>query len=68
MPITQSYKLYPALRDNNVPVEFVAYPIAGHSPEDPVRQRDVNRRWIEWLERYLDSQLTSQLSPRAGER
>jgi dipeptidyl aminopeptidase/acylaminoacyl peptidase len=60
VPITQSYKLYHALRDNNVPVQFIAYPIAGHAPNDPVRQQDVNRRWIEWLERYLTPPATSQ--------
>src|SRR5262249_14935209 len=60
VPITQSYKLYHALRDNNVPVQFIAYPIAGHSPNDPVRQQDVNRRWIEWLEKYLPPPATSQ--------
>lgn len=51
--VTGSYMLYRALRDNGVPVQFVAYPGPGHAPADPVRQRDVNRRWVEWLERYL---------------
>ena len=52
--ITQSYKLYHALKDNGVPTQFFAYPIPGHSPADPVRQRDVDRRWIAWLHQYLD--------------
>lgn len=60
VPITQSFKLYHALRDNNVPVQFIAYPVAGHSPGDPVRQQDVNRRWIDWLEKYLAPSATSQ--------
>ena len=51
--VTGSYMLYRALRDNDVPVHFVAYPGPGHAPADPVRQRDVNRRWVEWLQRYL---------------
>lgn len=51
--ITQSYKLYHALKDNQVPVQFIAYPIAGHSPTDPVRSRDVHRRWIEWFARHF---------------
>jgi dipeptidyl aminopeptidase/acylaminoacyl peptidase len=50
---TQSYKLYHALRDNGVPTKFVAYPIYGHNAADPVRQRDVQRRWIGWIERYF---------------
>jgi len=60
VPITQSFKLYHALRDNDVPVQFIAYPVAGHSPGDPVRQQDVNRRWLEWLEKYLALSATSQ--------
>jgi dipeptidyl aminopeptidase/acylaminoacyl peptidase len=52
--VTQSYKLYHALRDNQVPVEFIAYPLPGHSPTDPVHSRDVDRRWIAWLKKYLD--------------
>ena len=30
--ITNSFKLYHALKDNDVPVKFVAYPVRGHSP------------------------------------
>lgn len=51
--ITGSYKLYGALRDNNVPVAFIAYPGPGHFPRDPVRSLDVYTRWIGWLEKYL---------------
>ncbi len=51
--VTGSYALYRALRDNNVPVQFIGYPGPGHSPGDPIRQRDVNRRWIEWLNARL---------------
>jgi len=51
--VTGSYMLYRALRDNGVPVRFVAYPGRGHAPADPVRQRDVDRRWVAWLARYL---------------
>lgn len=53
VPIIGSYKLFHALRDNDVPVKFVVYPTSGHFPGDPVRSRDVNRRWLEWLEQYL---------------
>ncbi|AXT18844.1 S9 family peptidase [Flavobacteriaceae bacterium AU392] len=51
--ITGSYKLYGALRDNNVPVQFIAYPGPGHFPSDPVRATDVYKRWIDWLTQYL---------------
>jgi dipeptidyl aminopeptidase/acylaminoacyl peptidase len=53
VPITQSYQLYHALKDNGVTVRFVAYPVAGHFPYDPVRYQDVYRRWLGWLDQYL---------------
>ena len=53
VPITQSYQLYHALRDNGVATQFIAYPLGGHSPTDPVHMRDVDRRWVEWLSKYL---------------
>ena len=46
---TQAYKLYHALKDNKTPVSFIAYPVPGHSPADPIRYRDVWRRWTAWL-------------------
>jgi dipeptidyl aminopeptidase/acylaminoacyl peptidase len=55
VPITQSFKLYHALKDNGVPTKFIAYPMAGHNANDPVRARDVQRRWIGWLEQYLNA-------------
>jgi dipeptidyl aminopeptidase/acylaminoacyl peptidase len=51
--ITQSYQLYHAIKDNGVTVKFVAYPVPGHFPEDPVRARDVYSRWLGWLDQYL---------------
>jgi len=53
VPVSQSYELYHALKDNGVPVKFVAYPVPGHFPADPVRQADAYRRWLEWLDQYL---------------
>jgi dipeptidyl aminopeptidase/acylaminoacyl peptidase len=53
VPITQSYRLYHTLKDNEVPVKFVAYPVAGHFPGDPVRQKDLFRRWVAWLDENL---------------
>jgi dipeptidyl aminopeptidase/acylaminoacyl peptidase len=51
--ITQSYELYHALKDNGVPVKFIAIPVGGHSPGDPVRMMDVFRRWVDWMDQYL---------------
>ena len=51
--VTQGYSLYHALKDNGVPVKFVAFPIPGHSPGDPVRRMEMYRRWVEWMDLYL---------------
>ena len=53
VPPTQSYRLYHALRDQGVPVSMFVYPVPGHFPGDPVRSRDVYRRWADWLDKYL---------------
>jgi len=47
--VSQSYKLYHALKDNGVEVKFIAYPVSGHFPGDPVHQRDIRRRWVAWI-------------------
>ena len=54
VPITQAYKLYHALKDNGVTVKFVAYPVMGSRPADPIRARDVWRRWTAWVELCLN--------------
>jgi len=53
VPITQSFQLYHELKDHGVKTQFIAYPVSGHSPTDPVHSRDIDRRWIAWLEKYL---------------
>ena len=53
VPITESFILYHVLRDNGVKTKFIAYPVAGHSPSDPVHRRDVDRRWAKWLKEHL---------------
>jgi dipeptidyl aminopeptidase/acylaminoacyl peptidase len=53
VPVTQSYDLYHALKDNGVTVKFIAYPVPGHFPGDPVRTADVYGRWLGWLDEHL---------------
>ena len=60
VPVTQSYELYHALRDRGVPVKFVAWPVPGHFPGDPVRQSDAFRRWLEWLDQYLKGPVSAR--------
>jgi dipeptidyl aminopeptidase/acylaminoacyl peptidase len=52
--VSQSYKLYHALKDNGVDVKFVVYPVSGHFPPDPVHRRDVRRRWVEWIAEHFE--------------
>ena len=63
VPITMSYSWYRALKDNGVVTEFVAYPVGGHFPGDPLRRMDIERRWIEWLGRYLPGDPGSEAVP-----
>tara|TARA_B100000315_G_scaffold252938_1_gene290753 strand:+ start:4423 stop:4839 length:417 start_codon:yes stop_codon:yes gene_type:complete len=51
--VTQCYKLFHALKDNEVAVKFVAYPIPGHFPQDPIHVRDIYDRWIDWIEKHF---------------
>jgi dipeptidyl aminopeptidase/acylaminoacyl peptidase len=49
VPVTQSYKLFHALRERGQEVRMFLYPVPGHFPADPYRIRDIDRRWIEWF-------------------
>jgi dipeptidyl aminopeptidase/acylaminoacyl peptidase len=53
VPITESYILYHVLRDNGVKTQFVAYPVSGHYPSDPIHDRDILRRWASWIKEHL---------------
>jgi dipeptidyl aminopeptidase/acylaminoacyl peptidase len=53
VPVTQSYKLYHALRERGQEVKMVLYPVPGHFPADPYRIRDVDRRWADWFSERL---------------
>jgi dipeptidyl aminopeptidase/acylaminoacyl peptidase len=53
-PIASSYELYHALKDNGVPVKFIAVPVPGHEPDAfPVRLSDEYNYWVSWFDRYL---------------
>ena len=51
--VTQSFKLFYNLKDRGVETEFIAYPLPGHFPQDPVHRHDVYRRWIQWIKERL---------------
>jgi len=62
VPITNSYEMYHALKDNGVTVKFIAFPVAGHFPfhvnalnpyGSPVHLSDIDRVWLDWFDEYL---------------
>jgi dipeptidyl aminopeptidase/acylaminoacyl peptidase len=53
VPVAQSYEMYHALTDNHVPARFVAIPVGGHFPGDPIRSTDVYRLWLRWMDDHL---------------
>jgi dipeptidyl aminopeptidase/acylaminoacyl peptidase len=63
VPVTQSYRLFHALKDNGVETRFVAFPVGGHFPGDPVRTRAVYREWIGWLADHLGPSETPVTPP-----
>ena len=59
VPYMESFEWFHGLRANGVTAQFIAYPVYGHSPTDPVHQRDVQRRWIEWMQTYIGTAASS---------
>jgi len=66
VPIANSYELYRTLKDNGVTTRFFAYPIPGHFPNDPIRSRDVFRRWVDWLAQYIGTTAPAAATPAAA--
>jgi len=52
-PAPQSFEYWHALRAQDVPTSLVVYPNEGHHFVDPVHQRDVLQRALEWFGKYL---------------
>ncbi len=51
--IDSSPEIFQALTDLKVPVEFVTYPREGHGFSEPMHQRDVMQRNLQWFKRWL---------------
>jgi dipeptidyl aminopeptidase/acylaminoacyl peptidase len=49
VPVTQSYKLYHALKERGRDVQMRLWPVAGHFPTDPYRVRDIDQKWMEFF-------------------
>lgn len=52
--VSQSFKLFSNLKDNGVKTEFIAYPMPGHFPGDPIHRKDVYERWTNWIKKHFD--------------
>lgn len=63
---TQAFKLYHALKDNGVETQFIGYPLTGHNAIDPVHQRDVQRRWMDWIAQHFESASLSTLGEQSA--
>ena len=53
VPVTQSFRMYRILKDNNRPVRFIGIPVDGHNPGDVVRRIERERYWTEWAAQGL---------------
>lgn len=53
VPTPQVYEFYHALKETGAPVQYVAYPVTGHFPRDPVRTFDIFQRYADWFGKYL---------------
>jgi len=53
VPITESYAMFHALKDNGTPVKFVAIPVGGHFPGDPIHAMDTFSLWVGWMAEHL---------------
>ena len=53
VPISQSYTYFRVLQDKGTESKFIVFPIAGHTPTDPIRTKEMNRYILDWLDKYL---------------
>ena len=56
---THAFKLYLTLKSNSVETKFIGYPLPGHNAAEPVHQRDVQRRWMEWVAQHFGGTSTT---------
>ncbi len=53
VPVSQSYTYFRVLQDNGIESKFMAFPISGHYPADPLRQKEIQKYILGWLGTYL---------------
>jgi dipeptidyl aminopeptidase/acylaminoacyl peptidase len=60
VPIAQAQEFYQALKERNVPVEFVVYPRENHGFTEPRHQMDRVRRYVKFFAKYLNAPLVTE--------
>jgi len=53
VPTPQGYEFWHALKTLGVPTQLVIYENSGHRVDDPKHVLDMNRRIVEWFDKYL---------------
>jgi len=60
VPIAQAQEFYMALKEMNVPVEFVVYPRENHGFTEPRHQMDRVRRYVKFFAKYLGAPVVTE--------
>lgn len=60
VPIAQAQEFYMALKERNVPVEFVVYPREGHGFTEPRHNLDRVRRYVRFFAKYLNAPVMTE--------
>ena len=60
VPIAQAQEFYQALKELNVPVEFVVYPRENHGFTEPRHQMDRVRRYVRFFAKYLGTPVVTE--------
>ena len=63
VPIAQAQEFYMALKEMNVPVEFVVYPRENHGFTEPRHQMDRVRRYVWFFSKYLNAPVATEPVP-----
>jgi dipeptidyl aminopeptidase/acylaminoacyl peptidase len=62
-PAPQSYEFWRALKRLDVPTQLVVYPNEGHRIAKPQHRRDIARRTVGWLNKYLRNKEEGKQKP-----
>ncbi len=60
VPLAQAQEFYMALKEMNVPVEFVVYPRENHGFTEPRHQMDRVRRYVWFFSKYLKAPVVTE--------